>query len=395
MNCQVSLGERATDSDKLHVLEWAAGSTPAKAPRLSWSRVEQTTGVPPYPSFHPTAVFGHSTTLLPRGHRGGGEAVGGGGGGLLVLGGCTDPHPSQRDRAPPLSAQLLSASQPLLSLGLAALSGFVLDGKRLCWHKLATGGTPPYARYSHSSTLLPANPPPTVPGAEPSKDDGVLVVVGGHCRGTCHRDVFVLDFGASPPAWRQLRPENGAPALSGHTATVLRAPGAAQDEGVILFLGGEEGLLCLENVSVRSLRAWSADATARAIDLRPSAAEEEHSAGGEDAGSAEWQAALRRLDELEVVTAEDIPKLPAAPEADAQILGLPSQPSAPKDAAEEAAAAAARKKAFRRAILTWHPDVMMRRLGGRLAADGYDAAYAVVTSNSIRVLEAAERLGAA
>ena len=137
------------------------------------------------------------------------------------------------------------------------------------------------------------------------------------------------------------------------------------------------------------------DATARAIDLRPSAAEEEHSAGGEDVGSAEWQAALRRLDELEVVTAEDIPKLPTAPEADAQILGLPSQPSAPKDAAEEAAAAAARKKAFRRAILPWHPDVMMRRLGGRLAADGYDAAYAVVTSNSIRVLEAAERLGAA
>ena len=63
-------------------------------------------------------------------------------------------------------------------------------------------------------------------------DDGVLVVVGGHCRGTCHRDVFVLDFGVSPPAWRQLRPENGAPALSGHTATVLRAPGAAlRDRG--------------------------------------------------------------------------------------------------------------------------------------------------------------------
>ena len=114
MNCQVSLGERATDSDKLHVLEWAAGSTPAKAPSLSWSRVEQTTGVPPYPSFHPTAVFGHSTTLLPRGHRGGGEAVGGGGGGLLVLGGCTDPHPSQRDRAPLHS--LRNCSQPLSAI---------------------------------------------------------------------------------------------------------------------------------------------------------------------------------------------------------------------------------------------------------------------------------------
>ena len=116
MNCQVSLGERATDSDKLHVLEWAAGSTPAKAPRLSWSRVEQTTGVPPYPSFHPTAVFGHSTTLLPRGHRGGGEAVGGGGGGLLVLGGCTGSAPVAArpcaSPAPTLSAIALSPSMP-------------------------------------------------------------------------------------------------------------------------------------------------------------------------------------------------------------------------------------------------------------------------------------------
>jgi hypothetical protein len=90
------------------------------------------------------------------------------------------------------------------------------------------------------------------------------------------------------------------------------------------------------------------------------------------------------------------PETASGASADAQILGLP-QPAKPDtlDEAGEAAAAAARKKAFRKAILTWHPDVMMRRLAGRLAADSYAEAHAIVTSNSIRVLEAAERLDAA
>jgi hypothetical protein len=377
----VSLGERCSDSDKVYVLEWTAGCTPSKADALVWSRVHQTSGVPPYPSFHPTAVFGHSTTLLPRGHRGGGDAVGGGGGGLLVLGGCTDPHPSQRD--------------PLLSS--------VFDGKQMCWARLKCSGTPPYARYCHSATLLGTEAAPVLSASESGKhkaapDGGVLLVVGGHCRSSCHRDVFVLDFGVSPPVWKQLRPDNGAPVLSGHTATVL-----ADEEGsTLLFLGAEQGIACLENATARSLRAWSMDATGRAVDLRPTFANDndETAAGDRDAaGDSEWRAALERLDGLDVVTAEDIPRLPAAASADSEILGLPSpqrQPAAgTMDDAAEAAAAAARKKAFRKAILTWHPDVMMRRLAGRLAADSYDEAHAIVTSNSIRVLEAAERLDAA
>ena len=142
------------------------------------------------------------------------------------------------------------------------------------------------------------------------------------------------------------------------------------------------------------------DATGRAIDLRPSfaRADDEMAAGdGDAAGDSNWREALERLDSLEVVTAEDIPRLPEAASADAAILGLPAepQPGNPKDDSAAAAAAAARKKAFRKAILTWHPDVMMRRLSGRLAADSYDDAHAIVTSNSIRVLEAAERLDAA
>ena len=220
----------------------------------------------------------------------------------------------------------------------------------------------------------------------------MLVVVGGHCRGpaTATSSCWTLaprrQHGGSSA-------ENGAPALSGHTATVLRAPGAAQDEGVILFLGGEEGLLCLENVSVRSLRAWSADATARASTSG------QRSRGGakrgqEDARSAEWQAALRRLDELEVVTAEIYQAADSArgrrPDPRAAVAAIGAQ-----GRGGGGGGCGGAEEAFRRAILTWHPDVMMRRLGGRLAADGYDAAYAVVTSNSIRVLEAAERLGAA
>lgn len=302
---------------------------------------------------------------------------------MVVLGGCTDPHPSQRD--------------PLVSS--------VFDAKQMHWARLKCAGTPPYARYAHSATLLgssaAAEPFLSVEAgrkdAKHSQDGGVLLVVGGHCRSTCHRDAFVLDFGVSPPAWKQLRAENCAPVLTGHTATVLEE----EERGTVLFIGGpEEGICCLENASPRSLRAWSMDATGRAIDLRPSfsRADDEMAAGDGDAsGDNNWREALERLDSLEVVTAEDIPRLPEAASADNAILGLPAepQPGNPKDDAAAAAAAAARKKAFRKAILTWHPDVMMRRLAGRLAADSYDDAHAIVTSNSIRVLEAAERLDAA
>lgn len=383
----ITLGERCLDSDKVYVLEWERGVTPGKADALTWSRVHQTSGVPPYPSFHPTAVSGHSTTPLPRGHRGGGDAVGGSGGGVVVLGGCTDPHSSQRD--------------PLI--------GSVFDAKQMHWARLKCAGTPPYARYAHSATLLGGNeavePFLSVSESAASRkngkqcqDAGVLLVVGGHCRSTCHRDSFVLDFGLSPPAWKQLRAENSPPVLTGHTATVL-----LDDEcSTMLFVGGpEEGICCLENATPRSLRAWSMDATGRAIDLRPtfSRADDEMGAGdGEADGDINWRQALERLDGLEVVTAEDIPRLPEAVSADAAILGIPpQQPGGLQDAGTEAAAAAAvaRKKAFRKAILTWHPDVMMRRLAGRLAADSYEAAHAIVTSNSIRVLEAAERLDAA
>ncbi len=373
------------DSDKVHVLEWAPGVTPGKADALTWSRVHQTSGVPPYPSFHPTAVSGHSTTLLPRGHRGGGDAVGSSGGGLLVLGGCTDPHPSQRD--------------PLI--------GSVFDAKQMRWARLKCAGTPPYARYAHSATLLRGNEESqpflsvgdSAAGRKDGKhqDGGVLLVVGGHCRSTCHRDAFVLDFGATPPVWKQLRPENNPPVLTGHTATVL----ADEDRCTLLMIGGpEQGICCLENATPRSLRTWSMDATGRAIDLRPTFArtDDEMAAGDADTGDDNWRQALERLDGLEVVTAEDIPRLPEAVSADAAILGLPPQSQQAgsfEDDAAKAAAAAARKKAFRKAILTWHPDVMMRRLAGRLAADSYDDAHAIVTSNSIRVLEAAERLDAA
>ena len=142
------------------------------------------------------------------------------------------------------------------------------------------------------------------------------------------------------------------------------------------------------------------DATGRAIDLRPTFArtDDEMAAGDADTGDDNWRQALERLDGLEVVTAEDIPRLPEAVSADAAILGLPPQSQQAgsfEDDAAKAAAAAARKKAFRKAILTWHPAVMMRRLAGRLAADSYNDAHAIVTSNSIRVLEAAERLDAA
>ena len=42
--------------------------------------------------------------------------------------------------------------------------------------------------------------------------------------------------------------------------------------GNVLFLGGppdDPGPMLLEHATVRSLRAWSVDATARAIELRP------------------------------------------------------------------------------------------------------------------------------
>eukprot|EP01047_Picozoa_sp_COSAG01_P089105 COSAG01_NODE_21293_length_909_cov_0.864198_1_plen_220_part_00 len=99
----IMLGTRCMDADRVYMLEWEAGLT-----AVTWSRVHQTSGAPPYPSFHPTPVSAHSTTLLPggavKGKAGAGAAAAALAPRVLVLGGLVDPHPSQRD---PLRASVL------------------------------------------------------------------------------------------------------------------------------------------------------------------------------------------------------------------------------------------------------------------------------------------------
>ena len=98
----------------------------------------------------------------------------------------------------------------------------------------------------------------------------------------------------SKPSWRQLRPQNPPPPLVSATASdfgesflclslsvlcisSVLARGKYSQEyptggGNVLFLGGapdDPGPMLLEHATVRSLRAWSVDATARAIELRP------------------------------------------------------------------------------------------------------------------------------
>ena len=120
-----------------------------------------------------------------------------------------------------------------------------------------------------------------------------------------------------------------------------------------------------------------------------------------------WQAKLDALQGLDVVGPEDVPTLPA-PDSDAQaasILGIPlslvrqtgsSNRSSPDAKTAAEVAQAKMRKAFRIAILAWHPDVLMRRLTPHLSAapQAYEKVYALVTANSIRVLQAAERLRA-
>jgi hypothetical protein len=71
------------------------------------------------------------------------------------------------------------------------------------------------------------------------------------------------------------------------------------------------------------------------------------------------------LDQLEVVTESDVPLLPTAPSiaVDLRILGLPARGEGGNVAQDDDSIL---RKAFRNAIMTWHPDVMMRRLTGRV-----------------------------
>ena len=71
------------------------------------------------------------------------------------------------------------------------------------WAPLETEGTPPYARYNHTSTLVVQD------GGNDDGDGGyvdsassagggcMVLVVGGCCRATAHRDAFILDL--APP----------------------------------------------------------------------------------------------------------------------------------------------------------------------------------------------------
>eukprot|EP01052_Picozoa_sp_SAG31_P057917 SAG31_NODE_17405_length_672_cov_0.640489_1_plen_223_part_11 len=172
----VTLGDQARDADRIWVLEWAAQLPLAAA---TWTRVLETSGVPPYPSFEATAVSQHTACFVPKRatqpqiqstHQYQ----------LVVLGGKTTPLASIRD--------------PLRSLAL--------DGRTLEYEQLSIDGTPPYARYGHTATLV---------------DGEVIVVAGGHCRAAARQDVFMLDrrtaLGQRRAAgsdathtWRQVRP---------------------------------------------------------------------------------------------------------------------------------------------------------------------------------------------
>lgn len=152
------------------------------------------------------------------------------------------------------------------------------------------------------------------------------------------------------------------------------------------------GRQLLVNASPASLRMWSADASARTVAARDFAFGGEgdggEAEGGDDGADRAWVAKLAALDELELVVEADIPILPASAKADRAVFGLPALvggADAPEDDGQL-------RRAFRQAIMIWHPDVMMRRLMGRVAADAYDSVYERVTQNSMRVLEAAERL---
>ena len=123
------------------------------------------------------------------------------------------------------------------------LCAHVLDPKRMEWAPLETEGTPPYARYNHTSTLVVQD------GGNDDGDGGygdsassagggcMVLVVGGCCRATAHRDAFILDLASpvsagdddsedtaaraqlSKPSWRQLRPQNPPPPLVSATAS--------------------------------------------------------------------------------------------------------------------------------------------------------------------------------
>jgi hypothetical protein len=230
---------------QIFVLEWDP-RPPLTAVR--WARVYETGGTPPYPSFDVSPVAGHSTTVL---------SLGGGGGGtagrvlrhkVLLMGGRVTPAAAPRD---PLRALLL-------------------DPRTLEYELLAPANTPPYTRCGHTATLV---------------DNEMVVVGGGHCRGATHRDLFVLDFDPKRRhsaarrgvlaerdcSWRQVRPAGTMPMLSGQ-ASVAWPPsvshgGAAEGGGGVLTFISEEVTL-LVHATATSLRTWSADATARQVEVR-------------------------------------------------------------------------------------------------------------------------------